>query len=254
MDNTGKPAYLRVLCCNACRSSGQAKTEVPGKPEVRLTYVLSGTMEALTSDGYQTVSAGEMHILPPGQPWGCRLPETPTAFAWVRFDGAAAEDILSEAGLTDGVYRVNCPSEMKDRFRDLRSAMRQSTGAFHQVALLLDLLNTAGRAATSPVPDGLDEARKYMEENFRKLLSVADCAAKADMSEGYFAHQFRAVTGLAPGAYLAALRVRCAKEMLADTPLSVAEIAAQCGYPDPLYFSRQFKQATGMSPTQWRGQ
>ena len=43
-----------------------------------------------------------------------------------------------------------------------------------------------------------------------------------------------------------------AKSMLTDTKLSIDEISAQVGYSDALYFSRLFKSAEGMSPTQFR--
>ena len=44
-----------------------------------------------------------------------------------------------------------------------------------------------------------------------------------------------------------------AKKLLLDSQLSIKEIAARVGYPDPFHFSKSFKNAVGMSPAQYRG-
>ena len=43
------------------------------------------------------------------------------------------------------------------------------------------------------------------------------------------------------------------KELLLAEHLSVSEVAEVVGYKDPLYFSKVFKKATGMSPKQFHG-
>ena len=52
--------------------------------------------------------------------------------------------------------------------------------------------------------------------------------------------------------YLTDLRMRQAKKFLADSSLTVREIAVRVGYPDPFHFSRSFKNAVGISPAQFR--
>jgi AraC-like DNA-binding protein len=43
-----------------------------------------------------------------------------------------------------------------------------------------------------------------------------------------------------------------ARALLADTDLTVAEVAARVGMADPGYFSRQFRRSHGRSPREWR--
>ena len=38
------------------------------------------------------------------------------------------------------------------------------------------------------------------------------------------------------------------------TDLPIKTIAAQCGYPNQLYFSQAFKKCYGLSPQEWRKQ
>jgi AraC-like DNA-binding protein len=43
-----------------------------------------------------------------------------------------------------------------------------------------------------------------------------------------------------------------ARQLLDGTEMSIAEVAADVGYADPLYFSRHFKRLHGVAPTQYR--
>lgn len=52
--------------------------------------------------------------------------------------------------------------------------------------------------------------------------------------------------------HLHAQRIDLARQLLTLTDLPVSSIAERVGYPDPLYFSRRFRAATGMSPTGYR--
>lgn len=48
------------------------------------------------------------------------------------------------------------------------------------------------------------------------------------------------------------LRVTKAKELLEDETVSIKEVCYKVGYSDPNYFSKIFKKATGMTPTEYR--
>ena len=55
-----------------------------------------------------------------------------------------------------------------------------------------------------------------------------------------------------PGRYRMQQRLRHACRLLTETSLSVHAVAAACGFADPLYFSRKFSQAVGMTATAYR--
>ncbi|BBY42390.1 hypothetical protein A5765_22745 [Mycolicibacterium celeriflavum] len=48
-------------------------------------------------------------------------------------------------------------------------------------------------------------------------------------------------------------RMAESRRLLADTDLSIQEVARQVGIADPGYFSRQFRRMHGTSPRSWRG-
>ena len=115
------------------------------------------------------------------------------------------------------------------------------------------------RSVSAGIPNIPDGQRKQMEQvqlwvchNIDRNISLEDMAAQCCMSPGRFSHVFRQCVGIPPHAYLSTLRLEKAKELLLYTPDSLNEIAHQIGMPDPNYFSRFFKQATGLSPSAFR--
>lgn len=100
-----------------------------------------------------------------------------------------------------------------------------------------------------------DEVLHTISENYTDpALSVAELAEKAQMSEVHFRRLFRKIYRVAPQEYITALRVNHAKEQIRFSSGSMEEIARDCGFPDPGYFSRIFKQKTGFTPSEYRKQ
>jgi len=50
------------------------------------------------------------------------------------------------------------------------------------------------------------------------------------------------------------VRVNRAKFMLRNYPMTLKEVAANCGYTDIAYFCRIFKKIVKLTPTQYRGE
>jgi len=98
----------------------------------------------------------------------------------------------------------------------------------------------------------IDPVLRYIEVNLGKPMSLAELAELMHLSPKYFANLFSDTMGVGPIAYVNRRRVQRAKEMLATSELNVKEIAAKVGFANPLYFSRQFGQIAGLSPTDYR--
>jgi len=74
----------------------------------------------------------------------------------------------------------------------------------------------------------------------------------AGLSESHYAALFRQATGYGVLAYQTRQRMGLARELLDTTHRTISSIAQQVGYPDPLYFSRQFRRIHAMSPSEYR--
>lgn len=82
--------------------------------------------------------------------------------------------------------------------------------------------------------------------------TVASLAAQAGVSRALFAKRFTQLMGRPPLAYLTECRMDDAETLLADTDLSIAQIAKTVGYADAFGFSAAFKRHKGQSPSLFR--
>jgi len=88
-----------------------------------------------------------------------------------------------------------------------------------------------------------------MENAARPDLSIAELIRLTPWSRRYFFRAFRAVTGMSPSEYIQHVRINRALSLLAVGGLPINEVARQCGYDDPAYFSRVFTRKVGRPPS-----
>lgn len=91
-----------------------------------------------------------------------------------------------------------------------------------------------------------------MQDNMGDPLTIDDMARTAMFSKFHFSRIFQRVTGLSPGRFLSAVRLREAKRLLTSTDLTVTTISHQVGYSSVGTFSSRFTSSVGLSPTRYR--
>jgi transcriptional regulator GlxA family with amidase domain len=96
------------------------------------------------------------------------------------------------------------------------------------------------------------DVQMYMQEKFTQSLSMVSIAAMFDLSERTLTRRFQRAAGTTPWQYLLNLRLSEAESLLRTTNLSITEIAAEVGMVDLAHFSRQFKKANRLSPSEYR--
>lgn len=92
----------------------------------------------------------------------------------------------------------------------------------------------------------------YLHEYFAKPISLVELAAQAGMSRASFAARFHRAVGVPPMRYLSNLRLDQAKLLLAESPLTISEIAFRVGFEDQGYFTRAFKKNLRTTPSEFR--
>jgi transcriptional regulator GlxA family with amidase domain len=97
-----------------------------------------------------------------------------------------------------------------------------------------------------------DSAIAWMEDHLCESSAGSDLASALHVSYRTLHRRFCAVTGMAPLAYLQALRIEAAKAMMEETRMSVEQIAAKVGYQDGSSFRRLFARLTTVTPTEYR--
>jgi len=82
-------------------------------------------------------------------------------------------------------------------------------------------------------------------------VSVDDIANRLNLSTSSFRRRIQQLTGETPKAYINAVQMQKAAELLATTQLSVNAIAHECGFTEMSNFTRAFKRIYGVVPTQY---
>lgn len=100
----------------------------------------------------------------------------------------------------------------------------------------------------------LGAALRLMHGDVTRPWSVDTLASAAGMSRSAFALHFRDRVGHAPIEYLTRWRMFRAGQLLRDTQLPMAALAARVGYESEAAFNKAFKRATGLAPGQYRRQ
>lgn len=126
------------------------------------------------------------------------------------------------------------------------------------VCHMLGLLNYAVRNhPDKPTMDrrleqAIEKAKIIMEERVAEELDLHELASELNLSYSWFRKTFKEHTGHAPAKYFQQLKLRRAERMLAETQMSIKEIAYSLGYKSTEHFFALFKRNSGFTPTAYR--
>lgn len=207
------------------------------------------------------VRAGQLLVIPPGRPHRYQAdPRDPWSIWWLHLVGSDLADLLAASGLssTRPVAQVVDPTEAAalidqacrslGRDETTASLVEAAGAAWHLLALL-----AAQRDRRAPGDVVIAKVLSGLRAEMAGPTNVSALARAAGLSVSHFQARFRAVTGFPVGEYCKRLRMAKARELLLTTDAGIADIARQVGYGDPLYFSRQFRGVSGVSPRDFRG-
>lgn len=98
----------------------------------------------------------------------------------------------------------------------------------------------------------IEKAVDFIHKNYSSVpLSIDKLSKMCEISPEYFRKIFKSVYGTSPVAYINTLKITRAKELLESGVYSVTESAYLSGFRDISVFSREFKKATGFSPSKY---
>jgi AraC-like DNA-binding protein len=98
----------------------------------------------------------------------------------------------------------------------------------------------------------IKRAVDHIHDNFlHSDLPIDALAAMCGIKESYFQRLFKEKYGVPPKKYIIQLKINHACELLRLDRYSVTQISALCNFSDAYFFSRQFKEYMGISPTQF---
>ncbi|HUG19416.1 MAG TPA: AraC family transcriptional regulator [Planctomycetaceae bacterium] len=102
------------------------------------------------------------------------------------------------------------------------------------------------------IPRDFACALEEFEQSLSSEVTPAWLARRAKLSSQRLARLTRRLFGLTPSQFITKSRIAAASQMLRDPERSVAEIAHACGFYDHSAFTRAFRTATGVTPSEFR--
>lgn len=259
-----RPVTARLLVTDAGyfpRAAQHGRVRRAGANEAIVIVCVDGQGRLTIHDREHDVRAGQAAVIPPDTPHLYVADEAePWSIWWLHVTGADATE-LSRSATDDGERPV----------LDLRD-VHAAVGSVETVVTALDhdetdasLYLASGAAwrllATlcadrlhGPVEscDRMRGVQEYIREHLGAPMRLSDLAKRSGLSTSHFTALFRKATGNSVIDYVKRLRSARARELLLTTDRPVSDIAAEVGYTDPFYFSRQFRAVNGVSPTAFR--
>jgi AraC-like DNA-binding protein len=243
------------------RAANHGRRRAAGAPEAIVIVCVDGYGRCESLGRSTVVGPGYALVLPPGRPHVYLAdPERPWTIWWLHATGTQVSELLSVIA-PDGrealvelhdAYRavatIDDAIACLERDETLPSVISAAGAGWSLLAQLAADVVAGGPQRTEPVR----QAQDYLRRNFAKPLSVAELARTAGLSPSHFSALFRAATGGGVVEYTKRLRMARARELLITSSRDIGDIAEAVGYTDAFYFSRQFRNVHGCSPTEYR--
>ena len=223
-----------------------------------ICFVLKGGFTEMWRGGSIVCTSSTMKVTPAGERH------------WNRFSRGDVRGLLIEPG-TSQVDRLRPYSEVLDERLSFNSGllsgiawrvfdeMRQMDTAAPLAieGLLLELVAAISRLRTQEGSSGrrprwLEDAREQIHVELSARPSLSGLADSVGVHPVTLARAFRRAFGCTVGEYVRNLRIQRATHQLAQTELSLAEIALDAGFSDQSHFSNLFRRHTGLSPFKFR--
>ncbi len=111
---------------------------------------------------------------------------------------------------------------------------------------------TGTNEASSRKQQMVHQVTDYILSNYADDLSLASVSDIFFINKCYLSRIFKESTNLTVNEYINVTRINNASRLLADSDLSISEVAEQCGYKSPTYFEKVFRSYREISPLRYR--
>lgn len=230
-----------------------------------LIFVTAGRGRSTIFNQSYQLAPGDLIVLNPNTPHNeSSDPDCPLEFFFTGISDFQIGGLPDGRLLDENCCQVQKTGEYKEQFDTfftelIRETVHRKTH-YLQISeaicsciltLTLRILNKNSGSAEVLSPHSI-RIKEYIDQNFTADLCLSQLSSAVYISQTYLSHVFKADMGVSPMQYLINKRIALAKQLLSTTKTSVSQIAIECGYDDPVYFSQVFKRMVGDSPKKYR--
>lgn len=153
--------------------------------------------------------------------------------------------------------------EISGCLRNILREMEQKNTGYEDVCqaymeiLIIRLMRTTALAVPSE-PQAISTnrqcaaVRRFIDLHFKEPLTLEQLAEEGHMNKYYLSHAFKREYGISPINYMISRRIEESKYLLAETDLSMSQIAQLLGFSSLSYFSQVFRRSQEISPKEYR--
>lgn len=230
--------------------------------EYQINYITQGEGIMETRAGRFAVREGSVILLKPGM-WHRYKPLEKTGWTehYVGFNGNMADSIIQSTQLLNEspVMQIGFHDSVIRVFHDILNYAKLEKPGFHQVCsgLVIHILGQIVSIKKSEdfqnvLGKTVQKACLIIRDNLSGNINVEKLAEDLNANYSVFRKAFKKYTGLSPMQYHTTLRMKQAIYLLTNSDLSIKEISFNLGFCSVFYFSKLFKEKTGLSPGAYR--
>jgi AraC family transcriptional regulator of arabinose operon len=233
-----------------------------GRKDFYLAYNYFGPMTVRSRGHDYTLQPGSVFLYRPHeeQYYG-HYEEQKFLCYWVHFTGRGVDELLLNASLfEDRIFYIGIHKEMAHLFEDIMNELRDKKAGFelasasllaYLCSMISRLIHQSSDIHTNKSRAELYESIKYIHDHYAQEIYVKQLADIAHLSPDRYTTLFKIITDTTPLQYLNKFRLQKACDLMKHTHLNIQQISSLVGFEDQLYFSRMFKKAYHMTPSEY---
>ena len=196
------------------------------------------------------VGLGDVYVIRKGSVFSIRLDED-MAYSYIAFNGFRADELMERIGASEKSLVFSGHRDIIDFWMTcFDKSDNCNLDLFGEAALLFTVANLSKKNKNkSELSERITE---YINDNFsNSKLNISELAKEFGYEKKYISAVFKAQKGVTFTEYLRNIRIRHAAFLFEEGIESVNSVAMLSGFSDAFYFSKLFKNETGMSPTDY---
>ena len=196
------------------------------------------------------IRAGDVYAIRKGSVFAVKRSEG-MEYLYISFHGWHADELIERIGISQGSGVFGGHADLLSFWSScFERSESGNLDLFSEAVLLYTVANLAEVKKESN--ELSDKIAEYANNNFHNAaLNLSDIARELGYDPKYLSALFRAKRGITFTQYLRSLRIKHAAFLFEEGVESVKSVAMLSGFSDALYFSKVFKQETGMSPSEY---
>ena len=230
---------------------------------LELFYIVGGKGQFLIQDKLYPVNANNLVIINPNiTHTEVSINAQPLEYIVLGIEGIE----LSPNERSDGQFHILDHFESAEISGCLRNILREmeqkNTGhedvcqAYMEILIIRLMRNTALTVSTdAQVASGNRQCaavKRYIDLHFKEPLTLEQLAKESHINKYYLSHAFKQEYGISPINYMINRRIEESKYLLAETDLSLSQVAQLLGFSSLSYFSQVFRRTQSLTPMEYR--